>query len=140
MFHLVSPKYSNLSQLISFQFILYTTTSCEISILRAFWGPLSNSICWTNSYFQKIVYLNLLQVALLITITEFTFSCLYRSMPTMDDDFCTFFLVGITSLNSILVASSIKFLNFRPYLQDVSLNIWSKLKKLSNLNSPVKFS
>ena len=61
-------------------------------------------------------------------------------MPTMDDDFCTFFLVGITSLNSILVASSIKFLNFRPYLQDVSLNIWSKLKKLSNLNSPVKFS
>ena len=131
---------SNLSQLISFQFILYTTTSCEISILRAFWGPLPNSICWTNSYFQKIVYLNLLQVALLITITEFTFSCLYRSMPTMDDDFCTFFLVGITSLNSILVASSIKFLNFRPYLQDVSLNIWSKLKKLSNLDSLMKFS
>ena len=41
-------------------------------------------------------------------------------MPTMDDDFWTFFLVGITSLNSILVASSFKCLLSRPVVQEVS--------------------
>ena len=109
-----------MSQLTLFQFILYTTTSSQVSILRAFWGPLPNSICWTNFYFQNIVIFNLLQGAVLITIIEFTFVCLYQSMPTMDDDFWTFFLVGITSLNSILVASSFKFLLSRPVVPDVS--------------------
>ena len=107
-------------KLISFQFILYTTTSCGISILRAFWGPLSNSICWTSFYFQKIVELNIVQGGVLITITEFTFVCLYRSMPSMDDNFWTFFLVGITSLNSILVASSFTGLLTRPVVHEVS--------------------
>ena len=92
----------------------------EISILRAFWGPLPKFICWTNSYFLNIAVLNILQGAVLITITEFSFLCLYRSMPTMDDDFWTIYLVGITSLNSILVASSFKCLSPRPILQEVS--------------------
>ena len=61
-----------------------------------------------------------MQGAVLITITEFTFVCLYRSMPTMDDDFWTFFLVGITSLNSILVASSFTCLLSRPVVHEVS--------------------
>ena len=120
---------SNLSQLISFQFILYTTTACEISILRVFWGPLPNSICWTTFHFQNIVILNIVQGAVLITITEFTFVCLYQSMPTMDDDFWTFFLVGITSLNSILLASSYKYLLSRPVVQDVSELIFKHMVK-----------
>ena len=138
LLNLVSPGLSN-SNLIrvdhsqtchnSFQCILYTTTSCEISILRAFWGPLPNSICWTSSYFQIIALLNLLQGAVLITITEFTFVCLYQSMPTMDDDFWTFFLVGITSLNSILLASSYKYLLSRPVVQDVSELIFKHMVK-----------
>ena len=110
----------NFSQLISFQFILYNTISSEISILRAFWGPLPKFICWTNYYIQNIVIFNILQGAVLITITEFSFLCLYRSMPTMDDDFWTIYLVGITSLISILVASSFKCLSPRPILQEVS--------------------
>ena len=76
-----------------------------------------------------------MQGAVLITITEFTFVCLYRSMPTMDDNFWTFYLVAITSLNSILVASSYKCLLSRPILQEVSelaveVGIWSKFKTL----------
>ena len=94
--------------------------SSEISILRAFWGPLPKFICWTNYYFQNIVLFNILQGAVLITITEFSFLCLYRSMPTMDDDFWTIYLVAITSLNSVLVASSYKCLLSRPILQEVS--------------------
>ena len=82
-----------------------------------------------------------MQGAVLITITEFTFSCLYRSMPTMDDNFWTFYLVGITSLNSILVAGSFTCLLSRPVVYEVSdLNMWSKFKKLSNLDSLMKFS
>ena len=60
------------------------------------------------------------QIYQLKTNIEFTFVCLYQSMPTIDDDFWTLFLVGITSLNSILVASSFKFLLSRPVLPDVS--------------------
>ena len=41
-------------------------------------------------------------------------------MPTMDDDFWTIYLVAITSLNSVLVASSYKCLLSRPILQEVS--------------------
>ena len=41
-------------------------------------------------------------------------------MPTMDDDFWTIYLLGITSLNSILVASSFKFLLSRPVVHEVS--------------------
>ena len=92
----------------------------EISILRAFWGPLPKFICWTNTYFQNIVILNIQQGAVLIAITEFSFLCLYRSMPTMDDDFWTIYLMGITSLNSVLVASSFKCLLSRPIVQEVS--------------------
>ena len=117
-------------QLISFKFILYTTTSCEISILRAFWGPLPSSICWTTFYFQTIVILNIVQGAVLITITEFTFSCLYRSMPTMDDNFWTLFLVGITSLNSILVSSSFTCLLSRPVVHEVSELIFKSVVKV----------
>ena len=120
----------NLTQLISFQHILYTTTSCEISILRAFWGPLPNSICWTTFYFQNIFILNFVQGAVLITITEFTFSCLYRSMPSMDDNFWTFFLAGITSLNSILVASSFTCLLSRPVVYEVSELIFKHIVKV----------
>ena len=134
---------SNLSQLISFQFILYTTTISTISILRVFWGPLPNSICWATFYFQNIVVLNIVQGSVLITITEFTFVCLYRSMPTMDDNFWTFYLVAITSLNSILVASSFTCLLSRPVVYQVSELIFKhvvKVQKLSNLDSLMKFS
>ena len=57
-------------------------------------------------------------------------------MPTMDDDFWTIYLVGITSLNSVLVASSFKCLLSRPIVQEVSkltyiqivvFGIWPKL-------------
>ena len=41
-------------------------------------------------------------------------------MPTMDDDFWTIYFVGITSLNSVLVASSYKCLLSRPIVQEVS--------------------
>ena len=134
---------SNLSQLVSFQFILYTTTISTISILRVFWGPLPNSICWTTFYFQNIVVLNIVQGSVLITITEFSFVCLYRSMPTMDDNFWTFYLVAITSLNSILVASSFTCLLSRPVVYQVSELIFKhvvKVQKLSNLDSLMKFS
>ena len=80
--------------------------------------------------------LNILQGAVLITLAEFSFLCIYRSMPTMDDDFWIIYLLGITSLYSILVTSSFKFLLSRPIVQEVSeliyikIGIWPKFKTL----------
>ena len=53
-------------------------------------------------------------------------------MPTMDDDFWTIYLVGITSLNSVLVASSFKCLLSRPIVQEVSELTYTYLNRSFN--------
>ena len=73
--------------------------------LRAIIGPLPNFICFSNVFLKNLIHCNILLTVLAITSTRFMFVCIYKSIPTMDDDFFANFLYRSINLISLLLVS-----------------------------------
>ena len=73
--------------------------------LRAVIGPLPNFICFSNIFLKNLLCCNMLLTVLAITSTRFMFVCIYKSIPSMDDDFFANLLYRSINLISLLLVS-----------------------------------
>ena len=55
--------------------------------LRAMIGPLPQSICFLNVFVKNVIHCNMILFVLAITSTKFMFVCIYKSIPTLNDNF-----------------------------------------------------
>ena len=69
-----------------FQAAVYGILCCGIQNLRALIGPLSKELCYLHAVITKMLLWYAVLIILMITLTKFMFICVWKSMPTMNDD------------------------------------------------------
>ena len=92
----------------------------NFDLLRVFYGPLPESVCFFVVFMKNVLHLNICFIALLITLTKFLIICVYKSIPIMNDNFLTVFLYTSVYLISILTTCARKYLPGRPILNEVN--------------------
>ena len=97
------------------QIIFIYTFGYGIENLRIFSGPLPLSICKIGTFIRVYEASSLMVLSLIITGTKFVFVCVYRSIPTMNDNFLSLVIVLNTNILILLFTMS-KF-----YIEDKSL-------------------
>ena len=97
------------------QIIFIYTFGYGIENLRIFSGPLPLSICKIGTFIRVYEASSLMVLSLIITGTKFVFVCVYRAIPTMNDNFLSLVIVLNTNILILLFTMS-KF-----YIEDKSL-------------------
>ena len=83
--------------------LIYYFFGTGTDFLRALIGPLPSYICLSNVFVKNFVHCNILLAVLAITSARFMFVCIYKSFPTMDDDFFANLLFRCINLISFIL-------------------------------------
>ena len=78
-----------INQLLSYLYggaAVYGIIFCGIRNLRVLIGPLFKELCHLQDVFTRILIWYALLIILMITLTKFMFICVWKRMPTMNDD------------------------------------------------------
>ena len=122
---LAGPFRTLINQLVSFnldQFVTYYIICNGLDLLRVLIGPLPMGICRLNIFMKNFVHLNILFFCLLLSLTRFTFVCIYKSMPTMEDSFISTYLYISTNMISALLTIVMFYCPGKPVLNEVNLD------------------
>lgn len=101
------------------QMILFYVFPVHLDLLRVFVGPLPKPVCFFVVFMKNVLQLNMSMIAFCITLTKFLIICVYKSIPVMDDNFISLFLIILVNIISILITVSRKYLPGRPILNEV---------------------
>ena len=75
-----------------------------LDILRALYGPLPRNICILGIFFKNLIFMNIAQNILAVTVIKFLYGCVYNYMPAMDDNFLFFFHFLASNMISTIAA------------------------------------
>ena len=78
-----------INQLLSYLYggaAVYGIVCCGIRNLRVLIGPLSKELCHIHDLFVRMLLWYFVLIILMITLTKFMFICVWKRMPTMNDD------------------------------------------------------
>ena len=88
--------------------------------VRSVFGPLPSILCQFGSFIRVCSGISILLLSLVITGTKFTFFCIFRSIPTMDDHFLSFTININVNVLSFLATVSKFYIDSRPNVSEVS--------------------
>lgn len=91
-----------------------------IDTLRAFWGPLPMIMCKVSYFTAHVVVNSASLFCTAIACTKFTFVCVFKAIPYMQDDIIMRFLFVLTYLLSTLMMLTDLYLPGREELYQVS--------------------
>ncbi len=85
--------------------IILFSFATTIDTIRAVIGPLPKAVCKVGIFTKNIFFTNTAQNVMAMTIFKYIFVVVYRSIPIMDDNFLSTYL--IISINMISIISSL---------------------------------
>ena len=103
-----------------------------MDLFRSIYGPLPDSLCVFIVFMKNIIQLNVSQLSMMLTVTKFAFVCIYKSIPSMNDNFLSIYIYMSINMVSFLTTLSRKYLPGRPILLEVKkIECFSKLSARS---------
>lgn len=99
---------------------LFYFVSTLVDTLRVIFGPMPRTICTLTIFIKNFVYINMAQFSLAQTVIKFLCVCIYKSIPTMEDDFLFVFLCTLFNIISFLAVGIRMYLPGKPILQEVT--------------------
>ena len=102
---------------------MYHVFCTTIDTLRSVVGPLPYVVCSVNVYMKNLAHINVSLFTLSITATKFSFVCIYKSIPLMEDNFLSTVIYATSNTISILGAAAKLYLPGRPILNVVNTYI-----------------
>ena len=121
---LAGPYRTMVNRLISFEFgilVVYYTWAIGLNILRIFVGPIPTIICQFNVFIKNFSAMAISMTIVAFTGLHFIFICIYKSIPSIDDNFLTIFIIALLSLMSTLGTLTFFYLPGKPVLNQVTL-------------------
>ena len=88
-----------------FQFLPYYCLGNSFDTFRSIYGSLPKGICWVGILSKNWSHYAILFYTVAITLTKFTYIVIFKSMPTMDDDFILIFFSMTINLAVIVIIS-----------------------------------
>ena len=82
---------------------IYFTIGNTFDTLRAVIGPLNPTICRIGVLTKNWMFYNVCFFTLLITLTKFTYICIFKSLPAMDDNFIALIMSLIVNLLTAMI-------------------------------------
>ena len=113
-----------------FQLLVAYIFNNGLDNLRAIVGPLPPFMCKSIIFFKNFFHCNVSQFIVAITATKFCFVCIYKSIPTMNDNFLATFLYLTINMNSFIITTVMMELPGRYPLNFVSVNIFGYLNNM----------
>ena len=110
-----------LTNIFQFQLVLYHLFCNTIDTLRSVVGPLPYAICTVNVYIKNLAHINISLFSLAMTATKFSFVCVYKSIPIMEDNFLSTVIFATSNIISILAAAAKLYLPGRPIMNVVNI-------------------
>ncbi len=83
-------------------------TAGLVQNIRPFTGPLHEKLCLGGDFLNVYTSINVILIALSSNLVRFTFICVHKSMPPINDDFISF-NIYVTILVLSLLLTSTKF-------------------------------
>ena len=105
---------------------MYHVFCTTIDALRSVVGPLPYVVCSVNVYMKNLAHINVSLFTLAITAAKFSFVCIYKSIPLMEDNFLSTVIYATSNTISILGAAAKFYLPGRPILNVVNTYIQQK--------------
>ena len=96
---------------------------CGIDSLRTLIGPLPTFICKFRCFVQVLTVFNTSLVTLTMTATKFTFVCIYKSIPVMDDNLVSRLVYSTIICVGFLITSAKYYLEQFPSKNEVIITI-----------------
>ena len=106
----------------------------SLDCLRAAYGPLHPFLCDVNVFFKNYIHLNVVFYMAAITIAKFSFVCVYKSIPTIEDNFLATSLQLCINLMSTGCMVVMLMLPGKVPLNYVSFTYLGILQKITNPN------
>ena len=103
-----------------FQLITYYLIANGLDSVRAIFGPMPESICSVAVFFKNVIQCNVAQFSILVTITRFTFVCVYKSIPVLNDQLFAHFLFASVNMTSFMIVTIVSVLPGKMPLNYVS--------------------
>ena len=91
-----------------------------IDVARAIYGPMPSPICTFEIFVINFLHINVSLIIVAVTGTKFTYVCIYRSIPTMEDGFISTYVYLTSTMISILGAIAKLIVPGRPLMNHVS--------------------
>ena len=82
---------------------IYFTIGNTFDTLRAVIGPLNLTVCRIGVLTKNWMFYNICFFTLLITLTKFTYICIFKSLPAMDDNFIALIMSLIVNLMTSMI-------------------------------------
>ena len=98
----------------SYGLILMTT----VDVLRVWIGPLPEKICTFGIMIKNYTFISEVLLVASITILKFTFLCILKRIPEMDDDLVAKGIIQFVSFFTVSIVGS-KFWYEKPNMQQV---------------------
>lgn len=107
--------------------VIYFALPISIDMIRMLWGPLPAAICDIGVLAKNMFLASVSQTVLYMTLTKFLFVFVYKSIPSIDDDFLSVFIFVLVYIISLLASASRLSLPGRPILNKVNSELIQKL-------------
>ena len=105
---------------IYFKIVIHYVIGNGIDALRAMFGPLPLGLCQFGTFVKGYVAVNLSMLTLSVTIIKFLLAYVYKSMPTMEDNFLSLVIVVTINIISFLATFGRMYANRKLHIHDVS--------------------
>lgn len=96
--------------------IIYFVMPITTDMIRMLWGPLPSWICDIGVLGKNMFLASVSQTVFSMTLTKFTFVFVYKSIPSIEDNFFSIFIFSLVYMVSLLVSASRFCLPGRPIL------------------------
>lgn len=99
--------------------IVHQALPTTIDLIRILFGPLPLGICNLGIFGKNLFFASVSLLTVAATVTKFTFVCIFKSIPVMEDQFLSFYLFFSINIFSCLISFSRLYLPGRPLLNQV---------------------
>ena len=85
-----------------------------IQLTRTLIGPLPPVVCQLDLFIRTVTSTNIAMIIFVNTVAKFTFICIFKSIPSIDDNFLAAYALISINVISILMATLRVYLPGRP--------------------------